>query len=196
VTSRSSNFCPAEDSDRIFLTALVGEQIYEDMNCLAAWKMIPRGALVAMLDSVRNRVLDFVLEIESEAPDAGEAKPGTTPIPEEKVTQIFNTNIMGGSNIIAGSIEQVIQHHVLPGNLDSLRKYLSSLGVATDDVRELEAAIRQDEAPTDPKHFGATVSSWIGKMVTKAASGTWNVTTKAGGDLLWKALCLYYGLST
>ena len=70
-----------------------GRNIYERMVCMQAWKVIPASALVAALDTVRTRVLNFVLEIEAQNPAAGEAMIDEKPVPPEKVQQIFNTYI-------------------------------------------------------------------------------------------------------
>lgn len=84
--------------------SIIGSRIYDDMNCFSAWKSIPRAALIAVLDTVRTRVLNFVLQIESEYPDAGEAPINSKPVPEEKVSQVFNTYITGTvQNLAAGS---------------------------------------------------------------------------------------------
>ena len=86
------------------LVAHYGQKIYEGMNCMQAWKVIPITAVIAVLDAVRNRILSFVLEIESEAPDAGEAPINSNPVPQERVHQIFNTYITGDvQNIATGS---------------------------------------------------------------------------------------------
>lgn len=86
------------------LVAYVGLNIYEGMNCLQAWKVIPVSAIIAVLDTVRNRILNFVLEIEAEAPDAGEAPINSKPLLQEKVQQIFNTYITGNvQNFATGS---------------------------------------------------------------------------------------------
>ncbi|EGG92841.1 Abort lactococcal phage infection AbiTii [gamma proteobacterium IMCC1989] len=80
------------------------EKIYEDMACLQAWKVISLPALVSSLDAVRNSILNFVLEIEGESPDAGEAPINSNPVPQEKVNQIFNTYISGTvQNVATGS---------------------------------------------------------------------------------------------
>jgi hypothetical protein len=84
--------------------SILGGRIYEDMNCISAWKTLPRAALISILDTVRTRVLNFALEIESEYPDAGEAPINSNPIPEEKVSQVFNTYITGTvQNLATGS---------------------------------------------------------------------------------------------
>ena len=86
------------------LVAYVSQKIYQGMNCLQAWKVIPITAVVAAIDSVRNRVLNFALEIEAAAPDAGEAPINSSPLPQEMVHQIFNTYIAGDvQNVAAGS---------------------------------------------------------------------------------------------
>jgi hypothetical protein len=76
-------------------TALLVERVYKDLNCVRAWKLIPRSALVDLVDTIKTRVLNFVLEIEKEVPDAGEAPLHQPPLPQEKVLYIFNTYISG-----------------------------------------------------------------------------------------------------
>lgn len=83
------------------LVASIADKIYRGYNLYAAWQVIPRGAIIAILDTVRNRILSFVLEIEEEAPDAGEALPDSQPLPQERVSQVFNTYIMGNVGSIA-----------------------------------------------------------------------------------------------
>jgi hypothetical protein len=92
------------------LVAHVGGEIYEGMNCMQAWKVIPLTAVVAALDSVRTRVLNFVLEIEAEAPDAGEAPVNSNPVPQEKVHQIFNTYVSGNVQNLATASSNVRQY--------------------------------------------------------------------------------------
>ncbi|MCK5760655.1 MAG: hypothetical protein KAH33_05135 [Candidatus Delongbacteria bacterium] len=46
--------------------ALLGDKIYKDMVCLQAWKVIPKGLLIGLLDEVKNKILNFILEIEHE----------------------------------------------------------------------------------------------------------------------------------
>ena len=92
------------------LVAYVGEEIYKGMNCMQAWKVIPITAVIAALDAVRNRILSFVLEIESEAPNAGEAPINSNPVPQERVHQIFNTYIAGNVQNVATGSSDFEQH--------------------------------------------------------------------------------------
>lgn len=97
------------------LVAYVGQNIYQGMNCMQAWKVIPVAGIVAALDAVRNRVLNFVLEIEAESPDAGEAPVNSNPVSQEKVNQIFNTYITGTVQNVAtgGSNVSQMQYRTL-----------------------------------------------------------------------------------
>jgi hypothetical protein len=78
--------------------------------------------------------------------------------------------------------------------MESLKKYMQALGVATTEVDELEAAIKQDGSSNKGKICGAKVSTWLGKMVSKAAAGTWDVATDVAASVLTKAIEKYYGL--
>ncbi|MBD2177070.1 hypothetical protein H6F42_09120 [Pseudanabaena sp. FACHB-1998] len=63
--------------------------IYENMNCLRAWTLIPISAIVIVLDAIKTRILDFVIEIEAENPNAGDALPHEKLIPDQIVNNIY-----------------------------------------------------------------------------------------------------------
>lgn len=179
------------------LVVAYGSQIYEDMGCLGAWMNIPASALVGMLDIVRNKILKFVLEIEVIAPEVGEAAPGTQPLSKESIKYIFNTYISGGTNAIAtgsSDFSQAVQQEILLNDLNSLEKYLKSLGIASEDLQDLQISIQEDESRKDSKKIGDKVGGWIGKMVGKTVSGAWQVSTAVAADVLSKAISRYYGL--
>jgi AbiTii len=90
---------------------MYGSDIYEGMVCGQAWTDIPVASFVAILDTVKSRILDFVIEIESEAPNAGDAEPGEKPIPDKEIGYIFNKYILNQYNQIAPS-GIVIQAHI------------------------------------------------------------------------------------
>ncbi len=85
------------------IVAHFGQKIYQNMNCMQAWKVIPKGTVVAAVDTVRTRVLNFVLDIEAEAPEAGEAPLNSNPLPQDRVQHIFNTNIYGDVQNLANA---------------------------------------------------------------------------------------------
>lgn len=85
------------------IVAHFGGEIYQNMQCMQAWKVIPATAVISAVDTIRTRVLNFVLEIEAEEPGAGEAPANTTPVPEERVQHIFNTYITGNVQNLANA---------------------------------------------------------------------------------------------
>ena len=61
--------------------AIMSRKIYDNMTCVQAWKVIPIGAIVGAVSEIRNRILNFVLDIDAQNPDAGEAELSSTSVP-------------------------------------------------------------------------------------------------------------------
>lgn len=182
------------------LVVLVGKQIYRNMSCMTAQQDVNVASFVAIVDSVRSKLLDFILEIERANPEAGEARIGEQPVPPERVAQIFNQkiDIRGGSTNIATGSAHFTQNASLDlrkGDLAALTKYLESLGVLDEDIEELNRNLTIESAPATMGRFGPKVADWVGKMVSKAASGAWEISVHVAGALLTDAIKLYYGLS-
>jgi hypothetical protein len=181
------------------LVARYGSKIYQGMNCISAWKLLPINALFALVDTVRNRILSFVLEIEGEAPDAGEAPPNSQPIPQERVTNIYNTYIAGNAhNVAAGGAEvsQVAQISIQRNDFNSLENFLLSQGVEVTDIKLLEDALTDNSAKAEKNPFGGKVGEWIVKMLGKSAEGALKITTDVASTVLTKAISQFLGLPT
>lgn len=118
--------------------AMVGQKIYQGMNCMQAWKVVPITALIAALDEIRNRILNFVLEIEAQDPDAGEAALNSSPVPPEKVNQIFNTYISGSVQNVATGSHSFKQHAT---NNDTNAELFSQLLEALQSVNQPEITV-------------------------------------------------------
>jgi len=178
------------------LIAQVADKYYQGYRLLEAYMEIPKNAVVGVLDVVRNKALKFALEIEEEAPAAGETSPGTKPVPDARVAQIFNTFIMGGAQNVAVGSPAAVQHaqQIQAGDLNALKRFLIDRGLEEGDVAELEAAIGEDPPSKRDQPLGKRVSVWLGNMATKAASGAWKAGTAAASDLLTAAVKAYYGL--
>ncbi len=178
------------------LVALVGRNIYQRMNCMAAWQEVPRGSIIAILDTVRNKVLNFALDIERICPDAGEAPPSAPVIASEKVQQVFQTNIYGSvGNLAPGALgpQQIVGPMVAQGDFASLSTHLKALGINESDIDELKAAIESDRAGGKPS-LGRKVGEWLGKMLGKAGEGALKVAVDTAAALLPKLISGYLGL--
>lgn len=77
--------------------AIIQPKTYRYMNCVSAWQAICVSSFVEILDTVKTRILDFVLKIESKFPNAGDIQYGDKPIPKQDIQPIFYKCILHGS---------------------------------------------------------------------------------------------------
>ncbi len=179
------------------LLVLVGDKIYENMNCMSAYREIPYGAIAALLDTIKNRILSFVLELEDVIPDVDESETTRRPLSQEQVRQVFNTTIMGSvANLSqAGTnVSQSVKINISQGDFDALSRFLESIGIRQEDIGALSDAIERDGTPTQKNSLGENISSWIGEMVSKTLTGAWKVSVSAAPTLLANALWAFFGL--
>jgi hypothetical protein len=139
------------------IVAHFGMKIYQGMNCMQAWKVIPTNAIVATVDAVRNRILNFVLEIESESPDAGEAAMNSNPVDQEKVSQIFNTYITGDiQNFATGNTNATQTVTINKGAealFNDLLSAIQSLDEKAENLDELTDSVKQMQANQENNNF-------------------------------------------
>lgn len=178
------------------LAVALGTDVYQYQNCIQAWAEFSVSNLIELLNTVRNRILDFALAVWKEAPTAGEGSGRIShDIEPARVTQIFNTTVYGGAaNLVGSATNSPVSFTVTQNDFASLEKVLRDKGVQDKDVEELRAAITTDERPQKSRGFGPHVSSWIANMMKKAAEGSWAIGLKAAGNLLAQAISKYYGL--
>lgn len=179
--------------------ALVGQRIYQGFNCLQAWKVIPVGAIVAALDTIRNRTLDFAIELERLAPDAGESMAGTPAVTPERTTQIFNNTIHGNVQNFATGNADVYQEAgplVTQGDIESLETFLDARGLSSEIIADLATAIRDDESDgrPGPKGMGKRVAKWVSSLFSDAASGVGKITAAVAAKVVSEGVNAYLGI--
>lgn len=177
------------------LAVLLGTNVYEYLDCIKAWGEFPVGCLTECLNSVRNRILDFSLALWKEAPSAGERREiGANGIEPERVTQIFNVTVYGGTASLVGTATNSnIEISVTQNDFASVETTLRANGVQIEDVEELRLAVDEDGRPQG-RRFGPRVCSWVARMMKKAADGSWAIGLEAAGNLVAQVLSGYYGL--
>jgi hypothetical protein len=170
-----------------------------DMQCVSAWKEIPIGAVVRLMDSVKTRVLGYAIDLEREAPHAGELPIGSQPpLSQEKMTQIFNTNITGSVGNIANAASGFSQSSTIivqPGDWNGVRARLLELGLTEADTHGLKEELERALATGSPEDQKSTASSWIGRLAGKAASGAAGVGIEVAATAVAKAIAGYFGLA-
>ena len=165
---------------------------------VSGWNPIPRGVISEMVDQVRNRVLSFALDIENENPDAGEAVPGSDPpVDRDRVAQIFQTTIYGGSNVVASGSGNVIRdfENIGGGDRDQLIESMRELGIPEEDLGALGEAL--DEDASDPEQdgpLGRRTQEWVAAINRRCASGAIQLANGVTGSVLGTMVMQYAGL--
>jgi len=72
---------------------LIGSNVYEHMSCMDAFAWLSAGTLRGLVDSVRNRLLTFVLDLET-SHGVTIKDQNWRSVPAGSITQIFNNSIL------------------------------------------------------------------------------------------------------
>ena len=163
-----------------------------DMVLVDAHQPIPAHVISGILDQVKNKLLDFVLDLQ-ESNITSEDLNNRSVEPELARSIFNNINIYGNRNIVASGTH-VNQRASTVGKSDlaSLVSFLREHNIDHDDISDLKEAISL-EPTTHNGHYGPKVRAWLGGMISKAASNTWNVGLETASKVLIAALNGYYG---
>ena len=158
--------------------------------------LFARTQLMGVLTKIRTIILNWSIQLEED----GILGEGLKFSKEEKKAAMsvnhFNIQNMQGvvGNVSGGIINQNNQMKIKAMDFDSLAKHLAENNVAFSDIHALKEAIEHDPKPNINNKFGEKVSGWIGSMVGKAASGSWDISVATAGTLLAESLAKFYGL--
>ncbi len=161
-------------------------------------RIVNETQLESLIDGVRSRILEWALNLEEQ----GILGEGMTFTKEEKQRAKAGQSIHIGNfqgnigNITESTVTQNLSMSVGERDFEALRSVLSEKGVSEQDLVELEHALAKDPSPKNAKKFGPAVSSWIGKMISKSASGAWEIGAGAAGELLATVIAAYYGIGS
>jgi hypothetical protein len=161
------------------------DSFYSDYALESAWRTISPSELTQILDAVRTRLLTFVLEIEGENPDAGEAEPGESPIAPARVTQIFNQAFHGDNTAFAAAGANVNQTQQITVNLDVVRETADAFGIVEADREALISAIEEDG-----NLAGDMTREWIDRLKAGGIAVGAGVTTQTAAAALMSLLGL------
>ena len=162
-----------------------------NMILVDAYRPIPSHLISGILDQVKNKLLDFVLDLQESNITSEDLSNHT--VKPEIARNIFINNIYGDRNVVASGthVNQLVST-VKEGDRASLTRFLREHNVEDNDIGDLEDAISSE--PTASKGcYGPKVRAWIGGMISKAASSAWDVSLETASKILIEALRGYYG---
>lgn len=164
-----------------------------DFVLMEAFMVVSRAEVAGILETIRNRILEFALELGEKYPDKGFEKPEHG-IESGVVQSVVNNYIFGNGNRVASgshaSNDVVVK--ACKGNWEMLATTLTELGLSGDDIAKLNTALKA-EPPTDEKHFGKSVSGWLGTMMAKVAKGSYDLSIGTAAGVISSAISRYCG---
>ena len=154
------------------------------------YQPVPKYLYSGILDSIKNKLLEFVLEIKENNVNPDEPNPTATD--QDLVRSAVVNHIYGNNNTLA--IGNQISQQVSPvqrGDIDSLIEQLRGYEVPSEDLEELRDAISAEPELTT-ENLGPRVSGWLGKMTTKTLSGAWTTAVQNAPALATEAVKRYF----
>jgi hypothetical protein len=175
-------------------------KVYPGHSIISVTGMFGGAPFASIHQVVRAKILDLTLALEKQVAIAGEVEIGKPAAPvtdavKANVTQITNNTFYGGTHTTitnSGSVE-TINVSVLPGDQDSVVRWLVEQGAPEDDARELATIAASEKPENDDEPFGKRAKKWIGGKLSKGAAGLWNMGQNAGQALIIEAFKRYYG---
>jgi len=181
------------------LVAYYQDRLQSPWQLFSAHQTVPKSAIAGIVDTVRTRVLNMALEIQSEVGEKDEDLKEITPEESKKVDQTIVTNIYGG-NVYMSSGESTMtattiqgqQQNIAAGDWNQLERVLKNAGVSETELKELSAAVESDG---DQKLKGdGSVMRWIKVTAPKVLAGGVKMGAEVGKTVLTEMLMQYYGL--
>ena len=170
-----------------------------EMTLTAARQVVGVSAIVDMIDTIRNRVLEFCLRLEEEMPEFMEDDdPSPTDAVESAATQVFNQVFVYGSvtgNIAnASPAAEQLTLDIKQGDLSGLTKALREVGVPPGEVDSLKNAIEEDGESGG--NVGRIATDWFKRAKQTVASGTWSLAKGATIATISRAIQSFLGLGS
>ncbi|HEV2901126.1 MAG TPA: hypothetical protein VGX71_25455 [Pseudaminobacter sp.] len=160
-----------------------------------AWLEIPDSVIRGLVDTVRTRILQFVLQIQDELPNDEEEALET--LPPAVVDRVVNVTIMGGHNVV-GNVHHFQAPTVIAGDIGSLKNALDRLGVTQKEFAKLEATLKADGTyavgEEGQKAIGDKTSKWIAATAKKMGAAGLKVGGAVAEEVVKGVVKSYLGI--
>lgn len=165
------------------------------LQLISVYKSISKNSVIEIITNVRNKLLDFILELDGKYGDLTEIK--DLKMKKEEVSSIVhNTIITGDGNVLnTGKNSKIVNSpNINKTSKEDLINHLKDIGLNEEDTSEIAEIIDSETPDFQNEKFGFKVNTWIAKMINKTIDGSWNVGIGAAGTLLAEAIKKYYGM--
>ncbi len=174
-------------------------EVDESYHITKIYKQIALHNLTSIINQVRTRLLDFMLELSSQL-EVTEGETLSDKANKIDTQSLFSNAIFGPNAIIniGDNNSTHISYIIEKNNFSMLKDHLAKNGVQDKDIDELEIALRADEkiSKHHDKEFGPQVSKWFTNMLGKAMDNSWAIGVNVASTLLTTSLNQYLGISS
>lgn len=179
------------------LYSTLSKGLVSGYNVERAWGKHSAGSMLQVINEVRSRLLDFVLQLSEKIPNELDTEKMKEKSKEVGTSDLFRNAVFGdNATVVVGNGNvQNIKNAITQNDFGSLAEELRKHAVQEEDIASLKIAIDADvDAPElDDKKLGANVRGWVKKMLSKTTDAVWNINLGVAGGLLTEALKAYYG---
>ena len=165
------------------------------LQLISVYKSISKSSVIEIITNVRNKLLDFMLELDGKYGDLAEIK--DLKMKKEEISSIVNNTIINGDGNVfnTGKNSKITNAtNINKANKEDLVNHLKDIGLNEEDTSEIVNIIDSENPDFKNEKFGVKVNTWIAKMIGKTIDGSWNVGIGAAGTLLAEAIKKYYGM--
>jgi|APLak6261678615_1056124.scaffolds.fasta_scaffold00157_27 hypothetical protein len=167
------------------------------LNLINARKIISTNSVNEILVQVRNKLLDFMLQIDKEYGNLTEIKDLSEKSTE--ISKIMNQTIInntGDGNILNTGKNAKIEAkiNIQKNNIEELKNHLKEIGISESDTDDLIEILNEEKPNYENGTFGIKTNGWIQKMLGKALDGSWQVGIGTAGTLLAEGIKGYFGM--
>jgi hypothetical protein len=166
------------------VVAALQSRFMQNMNLMGARQILPATVLQGTLSGIRDRIVEFALEIEKVNPDAGEADQGEEPIEQSRVVQIFNQTFHGDNTAFAAG-QTVNQTQSVVVGVEAAMEAAEAFGISEADRSDLRAAIAGDGGVA-----GLKTRKWVDRLSVGAIAVSTSVTAQTAAAALMGVLGL------
>jgi hypothetical protein len=175
-------------------------KIYPDYACASITGRISAASFVDILTNVRSKLLDLILKIETELPEAKDVELASAPILQPKkqaeINHIVNNVVYGNvSNVTNTGDSSTFNVTISQGNVGDVAEALSGAGIDGADAKEFADILASETPESQEQPLGPKAQNWVSANVGKAMNGAWKIGLPVASSLLIASAKHFYGLN-
>lgn len=91
------------------LFSFLDYKVFDNLQCMRAWRLLTKEQITQILETTRNNLLNFILELAENYPEIKSDSYPSGKIPNEQIKQVFNYYILGGKHQIVSSSNSIMK---------------------------------------------------------------------------------------